>query len=207
MTYTDLREKLRDYFIFSLADIRKIEADFHRRRLNEWQDKGYIKKIRRGFYIFSDLALSEPSLFLIANKLYSPSYISFEMAFSYYGLIPESVYGITSATTKKTVNFKSPIGEFIYRTIKPSLMFGYKLENFQNQNYKIAEIEKAVLDYLYINPQIQSDADFFELRFNSQEFLAKADMEKFNQYLKVFKNKSLEKRAEGFLNFINNQKQ
>ena len=86
-------------------------------------------------------------------------------------------------------------------------MFGYKLENFQNQNYKIAEIEKAVLDYLYINPQIQSDADFFELRFNSQEFLAKADMQKFNQYLKVFKNKSLEKRAEGFLNFINNQKQ
>ena len=207
MTYTDLREKLKDYFIFSIADIRKIEADFDRRRLNEWQDKGYIKKIRRGFYIFSDLALSEPSLFLIANKLYSPSYISFEMAFSYYGLIPESVYGITSATTKKTVNFKSPIGEFIYRTIKPSLMFGYKLENFQNQNYKIAEIEKAVLDYLYINPQIQSDADFFELRFNSQEFLAKADMQKFNQYLKVFKNKSLEKRAEGFLNFINNQKQ
>ena len=207
MTYTDLREKLKDYFIFSIADIRKIEADFDRRRLNEWQDKGYIKKIRRGFYIFSDSALNEPALFLIANKLYSPSYISFEMAFSYYGLIPESVYGITSATTKKTVNFKSPIGEFIYRTIKPSLMFGYKLENFQNQNYKIAEIEKAVLDYLYINPQIQSDADFFELRFNSQEFLAKADMEKFNQYLKVFKNKSLEKRAEGFLNFINNQKQ
>jgi predicted transcriptional regulator of viral defense system len=202
MSYTDLREKLRDYFIFSLADIRKIEADFDRRRLNEWQDKGYIKKIRRGFYIFSDLALNEPALFLIANKLYSPSYISFEMAFSYYGLIPESVYGITSATTKKTVNFKSPIGEFIYRTIKPSLMFGYKLENFQNQNYKIAEIEKAVLDYLYINPQIQSDADFFELRFNSQEFLAKADMQKFNQYLKVFKNKSLEKRTEKFLEFI-----
>ena len=207
MTYTDLREKLKDYFIFSIADIRKIEADFDRRRLNEWQDKGYIKKIRRGFYIFSDSALSEPALFLIANKLYSPSYISFEMAFSYYGLIPESVYGITSATTKKTVSFKSPIGEFIYRTVKPSLMFGYKLENFQNQNYKIAEIEKAVLDYLYINPQIQSDADFFELRFNSQEFLAKADMQKFNQYLAAFKNKSLEKRAEGFLNFINNQKQ
>jgi predicted transcriptional regulator of viral defense system len=202
MTYIDLKEKLRDYLIFSLADIRKIGADFDRRRLNEWQDKGYIKKIRRGFYIFSDSALSEPALFLIANKIYPPSYISFEMAFSFYNLIPESVYGITSATTKKTISFKSQIGEFIYRKIKPSLMFGYKLESFQNQNYKIAEIEKAVLDYLYINPQIQSDADFFELRFNSQEFLAKADMQKFNQYLKVFKNKSLEKRAEKFLEFI-----
>ena len=86
-------------------------------------------------------------------------------------------------------------------------MFGYKLENFQNQNYKIAEIEKAVLDYLYINPQIENEADFFELRFNAQEFLDKADMQKLNKYLAIFKNKSLEKRVEKFLNFINNQKQ
>ena len=110
-----------------MTDIRKIEPAFHRPRLNEWQSKGYIKKLRRGYYMFSDAALDEKALFLIANRLYAPSYISFEMAFAHYGLIPESVYGITSATAQKTNNFKTPIGEFIYRHLKPSLMFGYRL--------------------------------------------------------------------------------
>ena len=205
MQYLELREKLNNFIVFSLNDIRKVEVNFDLRRLNEWQDKRYIKKLRRGYYMFSDLKVDEQALFLIANKLYSPSYISFEMAFSHYGLIPESVYGITCATTKKTTNFKTPVGEFIYHKIKPSLMFGYKLESHQNRNYKIAEIEKAVLDYLYINPQLETKADFFELRFSAQEFLAKADMEKLNQYLVAFKNKSLSVRVGNFLAFIKNQ--
>ena len=204
MTYNELKEQLTSFIIFTLNDIRKVESSFYRARLNEWQSKGYIKKIRRGYYIFSDTKLDEQALFLIANKLYAPSYVSFEMAFSRYGLIPESVYGITSATTKKTASFKTPLGEFIYHKIKPSLMFGYNLISYQNQNYKMAEIEKAVLDYLYINPQLETEADFFELRFNGQEFLAKADMQKINQYLAVFKNKNLNKRVDNFLQFIKN---
>lgn len=205
MTYNELKEQLASFIVFNLNDIRKIEPSFYRSRLNEWQGKGYIKKVRRGYYIFSDTKLDEQALFLIANKLYAPSYISFEMAFSHYGLIPESVYGITCATTKKTASFKTPLGEFIYHKIKPSLMFGYSLVKYQNQNYKIAEIEKAVLDYLYINPQLETTADFFELRFNGQEFLAKANMQKLNQYLAVFKNKNLNKRVESFLQFVKNQ--
>ncbi len=206
MSYNELKEQLASFIVFTLSDIRKVEPHFYRPRLNEWQGKGYIKKLRRGYYIFSDTNLDEQALFLIANKLYSPSYVSFEMAFSHYGLIPESVYGITCATTKKTANFKTASGEFIYHKIKPSLMFGYKLESYQNQNYKIAEIEKAVLDYLYINPQLATEADFFELRFNGREFQAKADMQKLSQYLAVFKNKNLSKRVENFLQFIKNQR-
>ena len=202
MTYNELKEQLTSFLVFTLNDIRKVEPSFYRSRLNEWQGKGYIKKLRRGYYIFSDSKLDEQALFLIANKLYAPSYVSFEMAFSHYGLIPESVYGVTCATTKKTTSFKTPLGEFIYHKIKPSLMFGYSLVSYQNQNYKIAEIEKAVLDYLYINPQLETTADFFELRFNGQEFLAKADLQKLSQYLAVFKNKNLSKRVESFLQFI-----
>lgn len=205
MTYNELKEQLTSFIIFTLNDIRKLEPNFFRSRLNEWQNKGYIKKIRRGYYIFNDTNLDEQTLFLIANKLYSPSYVSFEMAFSHYGLIPESVYGITSATTKKTIGYKTAFGEFIYHKIKPGLMFGYNLASYKNQNYKIAEIEKAILDYLYINPQLETTADFFELRFNGQEFLAKADLQKLNQYLAVFKNKNLNKRVESFLQFIKNQ--
>ncbi len=91
MQFIEFKEKLKNYIVFSLQDIKKIDKNFYRSRLNEWQDKGYIKKIRRSYYIFDDLNLNEAILFLIANKIYSPSYISFEMALSYYGLIPEAV--------------------------------------------------------------------------------------------------------------------
>lgn len=206
MQYNELRRQLKDFLVFSLNDIRKIEPNFHRPNLNEWQGKGYIKKLRRGYYIFADAKLNEEALFLIANKLYSPSYISFEMAFSYYNLIPESVYGITSATTSKTNSFKTAVGEFFYHCVKPGLMFGYKLVNYQNQNFKIAEIEKALLDYFYINQRFASEADFFELRFNGKEFLARADMAKFNNYLTAFNNNRLSKRMNKFLYFINKSK-
>ncbi|MHA1754814.1 MAG: type IV toxin-antitoxin system AbiEi family antitoxin domain-containing protein [Candidatus Odinarchaeia archaeon] len=185
-----------------MNDIRKIEDSFDLRRLNEWQGKGYIKMVRRGYYIFSDLKLNESVLFLIANEIYSPSYISLEMAFSYYNLIPESVYGITSVTSQKTNNFETSSGKFIYRHIKPELIFGYKLIRYRNRNFKIAEIEKALLDYFYLNPQLKSEDDFIGVRFNIEEFKNKASKEKINRYLKAFNNKSLEKRIKRFLKYI-----
>lgn len=206
MRYQELREKLKDFVIFSLTDIRKIEPDFYRPRLNEWQEKGYIKKLRRGYYMFSDLPLNERVLFLIANKLYTPSYVSFEAALSYYDLIPEGVYSITSASSKKTTRFKTPITEFSYRRIKQSHFFGYKLEEQMGQQYKIAEIEKAVLDYVYTHPRISENADFYEWRFNSHEFLTKADIAKFRAYADAFKSKVFSKRIERLIVLIHNSK-
>jgi predicted transcriptional regulator of viral defense system len=203
MRFLEFKEKLNKFVVFNLNDIRKIKADFDLRRLNEWQKKGYIRMIRRGYYIFSDLKINEPTLFLIANKIYSPSYISLEMALAYYNLIPESVYGITSVTSQKTDNFKTPLGDFIYRHIKPGLMFGYKLVEYENHNFKIAEIEKAVLDYFYLNPHIKGQAEFFELRFNVDEFKTVADQEKIIHYLAGFNNKSLEERINKFIRYLN----
>lgn len=202
MQFVDFKENLKRFIVFNLNDIRKIEAGFDLRRLNEWQAKGYIKMIRSGYYIFSDLELNESALFLIANKIYLPSYISFEMAFSHYGLIPEAVYGITSATSQKTNRFKTDLGEFIYRRLKPELIFGYILIEHQNHYFKMAEIEKALLDYFYINAHLKSENDFFEMRFNPDEFKRKADKEKIYKYLEAFGNKSLAKRINKFLKYI-----
>lgn len=206
MQYQELQSTLKNYPVFNLNDIRKIDPHFYRSRLNEWQSKKYIKKIRRGFYIFSDLDLNEKALFLIANKIYSPSYISFEMALSYYGLIPEGVYTLTSATTLKTAVFYTEIGNFSYRKIKSDLMFGYKLETHDNQIYKIAELEKAFLDYLYLNPKIANYEDFIEWRFNSENFFSQVDFIKLRRYAVVYKNKSLIIRLEKLLQFMRESK-
>lgn len=202
MRFLDLRNQLRDFTVFGVGDIRKIQPDFDGRRLVEWQNKGYIKKIVRNYYVFGDLDLIEPALFVVANKIYAPSYISLEMALAHYHLIPESVYGITSATTKKTVDFSTPLGNFIYRSLKPEGFFGYAPIPYQKRNYLMAEPEKALLDYFYLNPSVTGDNDFSELRINREEFLRQLNQAKLEKYLQAFGSQTLTKRVLKFLTFI-----
>ncbi|MBN1365188.1 MAG: hypothetical protein JW976_10330, partial [Syntrophaceae bacterium] len=176
---------------------------FDLRRLSEWQEKGFIKMIRRGHYIFSDLEINESGLFLIANNIYSPSYVSMEMALAYYNLIPEAVYGITSGSSLKTNHFKTDFGEFIYRHVKPQLMFGYKLISHKGQNFKIAEPEKAILDYFYLKAHLDTKEDFVGLRINGEEFKEQMDRDKLKRYLNAFNNNQLEKRFIKLLKTIN----
>lgn len=204
MRYVELRESLKEFTVFSLSDIVRIDRNFHRRRLNEWQNKGYIEKIIKGYYIFSDLELNENILFKIANKIYSPSYISLEMALSFYHLIPESVYSITSVSTRRTYRFTTTIAEFSYRSIKPDLFVGYNLVSYNNKHFKIATIEKAVLDYFYLHPDVKTKSDFLSLRMNKDVFFKEVDEEKQYVLLEKFAQKTLRKRVLTFWEFMKN---
>lgn len=202
MQYLELKTQLKDFPVFSIKDIEKVDLSFHKQRLSEWQKKDYVKKIRQGFYIFSDLPINEHALFIIANRIYEPSYISLEMALSVHGLIPEAVYGITSITSQKTKTFKTSVGDFIYRHTQPELLFGSELREYNGQHYQIAEIEKAVLDYLHFNSKIRDEESFKGMRFNAIQFRERAKVDKFNKYLAAFNSKALVKRAKKFLTYI-----
>lgn len=188
--------------MFSVSDIRKIEPTFHLDRLTDWLSHGYIKRIIKNYYVFSDLKLTEETLFFIANKIYDPSYISMETALSFYKLIPDQVFAITSLSSKKTATFTTPIATFLYRTVKLPVFFGYGLVKFNNLNLKIAEPEKAILDYFYLNTDLVSSDDFYEIRINEEEFKERINLDKLKKYLKLFKNKALERRVRNFLKFI-----
>ena len=202
MQYIELKETLMDFTVFSLNDIKRIESNFFRVRLNEWQNKGYIKKVIKGHYVFSDLELNEDVLFEIGNRIYRPSYISFEMAFSFYHLIPESVYGITSASTRRTYRFKTPVAEFTYRTIKPQLFFGYNLVKYGSKYFVIASIEKAILDYFYINSDIKKESDFASLRINGEMFFKQVDEERLHKSLEKVAQKTLTQRVRTLWEFL-----
>ena len=204
MKYLELKNELKNFPIFSLNEIKIIEPNFYRARLNEWQDKGYIKKVIRGYYIFSDFQLSEEILFKIANRIYLPSYMSLESALSYYHLIPESIYGITSISTQKTYHFNTSIGEFIFRSIKPALFFGYYLMNYKEQYLKMAEIEKAFLDYFYLHPDLETEPDFDGLRINREMFFEQIDEKKLMNYLVKFNQKKLARRINAFWSYLKN---
>lgn len=188
---------------FNLNDIRKIEPNFYRQQLSDWLDRGYIQPVAGGYYMLAKQVMDESLLFFIANKMYEPSYISLESALAYYQVIPETVLGVTCVTSQKTKQFDSQWGSFSYRRIKPVYLFGYEVINGDGNNkFKIARLEKVVLDYLYLNPHINCSEDFEGLRWD-RTVLAKLDQnDLFATYLAIFNKRALEARVEALWRYL-----
>jgi hypothetical protein len=107
---------------------------------------------------------------LLAGSIYGPSYISFEYALSYYGLIPEAVYTITSATfeKKKKKKYETDFGTFTYRDI-PSAAFPQELRVVQENDYfyRIAGPEKALCDKIYTMSPVANRKELEDLLFGN----------------------------------------
>jgi predicted transcriptional regulator of viral defense system len=203
VNFRDFQLHAKDLPVFNLNDVRKFDPDFHRQQLNDWLNRGYIQSLAGGFYLLADVQVDESYLFMLANRIYEPSYISRESALAYYLVIPESVLVVTSVSSRKTKQFDSEWGRFSYSSIKPALMFGYRVVVLEKMTkYKIASLEKAVLDYLYWNNRIDSYDDFAGLRWNKQELLRLEDNPLFKKYLKIFDNKALDRRADQLMEYI-----
>lgn len=156
-----------------------------------------IIKLKKGFYLknsSSNLFLSNK---IIANLLYGPSYISLEYALSYYNLIPERVENITSVTTKRKKIFKTPIGSYIYYSMKIeyySLGVIWKKED-DGRGYFIASPEKALIDKLYFEKALQTQKEmneylFENLRIDSSK-LKEMDVILIENIIRNYKKKSL----------------
>lgn len=199
--YLKFQQKLSSYPLFSIDDVLKYFPSFDRKSLVRWQGKGYIKKIRNKFYFFSGTELNESFLFLVANKIYKPSYVSLESALAYYNIIPEGVFAVQSVSSIKTNSFNTVLGTFVYKHLKPSLLFGYKVSTSFQPHYKIASLEKAILDYLYLNYKLQSQDDFEMLRWNKEE-LKQINESVFDSYLTLYNSKALKNRADRLFKYM-----
>jgi hypothetical protein len=144
-------------------------------------EKSLFMKLRNGLYA---LRTHLPPEYAIANKLYTPSYISLETALSHYGVIPETVYTITSVTTKITREFETPWLIFAYHKIKKSAYTGYTQIKQEGRVVLIAEPEKALADYLYF-------VDLKRKSLNDRLELKKLSRKKVDGYAKLFGRKNL----------------
>lgn len=203
MKFRELEFRVEKLPAFNLNDVRKIDPGFYKPQLSYWQDKGYIKPFAGGYYILADQAVDQTFLFMMANKIYEPSYISLESALAYYQVIPESVLGVTSVSSRKTQQFDSEWGSISYRSIKPVYMFGYQvIEISSEKKFSLARLEKAVLDYLYLHPDLESTADFEGRRWNRDQLKASVESPRFTRYLEIFDKQALEQRAELLLRYL-----
>ena len=181
------------FSVREFANIIKVEPYSARLFLIRHSKKegSHIIRIKKGLYLFS---LNPASELEIANKLYQPSYVSFETALSHYNIIPETVYSITSATTKRSKEITTQNKVFRYYKIKKSLYFGYRPIKFNNKVIIMAEAEKALLDYVYLL-SLKRGA------FNSRLDLSRINTQKLGNYVKYFKKAITKNKA--FISLIN----
>lgn len=155
MKYSEFKNLVKEIPAFSVSQFSTLAKDKQafRNQISQWKKQGLIIPLKKGLYILNEndrkINLSRE---YIANQLVFPSYVSLEYALSYYSFIPERAFQVTSITSKKTSEFVNSFGTFIYRNLKTELFFGYA--NLQDENgmqILMAEKEKALLDFLYLN--------------------------------------------------------
>jgi len=203
MQFLEFKQHFTKYLVFSVTEIKKEFPNFNKMNLPAWQKKGYLRKIRNSWYCFTDIEIDETVLFYIANKIYQPSYVSLETALSFYGIIPEGVFSITSVTTLKTQNFNTNTVINTYSNIKKECFFGYNLVQKQNYTYKIANPEKTLSDYLYLRTSVKTTEDIKSLRFNKQQLRENINLQKMFDYALIFNSKTLFKKIEILKKYIN----
>ena len=198
LSYLEFREKLYPQGIFSISQVRLYFPDFNSDNLLFWQKKGYILRLRKGWYCFREFTQVPEFSFLVANNLYAPSYISHQEALLFYGLMPEHIVDSTSISTKKTETFTILGKVYKYYSIHPKLFFGYVLKNMTvnglTRSFMIAEKEKAILDLLYVFDFYKTEEDLAEIRFNESVLENDIDWQKMDEYLARFNIKTLEKK-------------
>ena len=142
-------------------------------QLSRWTTTGRIYQLRRGLYALAPpFQKVKPHPFVIANRMVQASYVSCQSALAHYGLIPEYVPTTVSVTTARPARWETPLGMFEFRHIKPNLLRGYHLTDLgQGQQAFIATPEKALLDWIYLQPGSDSPVFIQEMRLQNLENL------------------------------------
>ncbi len=173
--------------ILSLSDLKKlldIENDNTAYKIAEKLiGEKFLLRIKKGTYIST---FNSPKDFELANALYVPSYISFESALSYYGILSQFPYSTTSVSPKKTKKITVEGKEYSYTQISRKLYWGFRREG----QIIIASQEKALLDMLYITAKGRRKVELDELDYssiNKKDFYKMCQKVKYRPFLNKLK--------------------
>ncbi len=165
-------QEFRRFFGVTLRAAQEFVKDHHH---------DLFVKLRNGLYA---LRSDPPHELEIANRIYGPSYISLEYALAYYRFIPETVYTVTSATTKTTREFTAQGKSYEYSRIKRKAYTGYRLIKEGQAKILMAEPEKALVDYCYfVDLKLKSLNDRLRVR--------KVNAKEAFRYARLFNRESL----------------
>ena len=184
LNYTSFYNSLGPLKVFSREQAEQFFPKFDSRRLFEWKQKDYLYKLTNKWYCFTNIPNTLGVQYLISNSLCKPSYISLETALYFHQFIldcaPADSFDekSTQAITKhKTVIYQNDRGIYSYRKIKPEFYFGFENVEIDGKPIQMAIPEKAIIDFLYFNANLNSLSKLTNIAWNIQS-LAELDWKK-----------------------------
>lgn len=154
-------------------------------------DAGILIRMGKNKYLLKDSNIKD---FSIANFIYNSSYVSFESALNFYGILSQFPYEISSATSRKTVKSCFHDKIFTYSHIQKELFWGYE----KKDGFIIACPEKAILDQLYLSSKGYKKMNIDEYDFTNIKIL------KLKKYLRQYpQTKQFQKIVKELKKYIN----
>jgi len=174
--------------VFTFKDILlasgKTNPSLLRRRISYYVKNRELYPIRRGVYA-KDKNYDRLEL---ANKIFTPAYISFETVLAKEGVIFQH-YDQVFVASYLTREISCDGGAYAFRRLKDSVLtnsLGVEIK----VHYSIASKERAFLDTLYLNTNYHFDN------------LSSIDWNKCVEILPIYANKALAKRLDSYFKLV-----
>lgn len=204
MTYIRISEVIKNltqkgYQIFTTSDFAKhLKIDKRKATLLLTRNthKKLFTRLTRDLYCITS---EPPSALSIANAVIRPSYISLDTALSYYKMIPETVYSVTSITTRHSKSIIINNVEYKYHQLAKRLYFGIRPIKEGKSYIFIAEKEKALLDYMYF---VARGKRIYNDRLNLKMINKKRLLIYHQEFRKNIKNRFLVNKLDSLINKI-----
>ena len=119
--------------------------------LRRQERRGLVEHVSRRVYV-NKLAHDFSPRELV-GILRPNAYISLESALAEWGISTQSPSALTCVTTGFPRKFRSASVRLVYRHISKNLFWGFEEKRTRRGSYKIAEPEKALLDWVYLQRQ------------------------------------------------------
>lgn len=174
--------------ILHIHDLMKVfqeeysKASAHN-RINALSRAGWLRRLKRGLYLIIDSltarAENDISLLTIANVLVKDSYVSLSHALNYYQLFDQYSATVVSVTAAESKQYTFDDCIFRYAKVKQDMYFGFTEKIISGKKISVAEAEKALIDYLYLDQSFGCASLVFEILKDRYQEL---DMKKLQEY-------------------------
>ncbi len=153
-------------------------------------DGQILTQLERNKYHVTNTTTSN---FEIAQFLYPPSYISFETALNYHGILSQFPTIITSTSLKRSTTKTINNITYSYTKLNSKTFTGY----YKEGSYLIAQPAKALFDQLYLITKSTKTEEYLD-----EMDYSNIDLAKITQYLKLISNNRAKLITELLIKYI-----
>lgn len=146
-----------------IAEKYKLHAASVWKALSRLEDRGLVARVSKGIYV--NKLVRDISALDFVRVLRPDSYVSLESALSDTGLSTQTPVTLTCVTLGKAKEYKTSEFTIVFRTISEQLFWGFVEKQTRYSTYKIAEPEKALLDWIYLSLQTGLAPELDEIDF------------------------------------------